>query len=78
MVKFSLLAVFILMPLGSVAAQQAPDAGQQIQQIPKPPIVERPAPEIKFDRPTALVQPAVAGPKVRVNALLVTGETLFS
>ena len=78
MVKFSLLAVFILMPLSSVAAQQAPDAGQQIQQIPKPPIVQIPAPEIKFDRPAAPVQPAVAGPKVRVNALQVSGETLFS
>ena len=33
MVKFSLLAVFILMPLSSVAAQQAPDAGQQIQRL---------------------------------------------
>lgn len=78
MLKSSIIAVAMLTGAESAYAQQVPDAGQQIQQIPQPPIVERPAPDILIGRPAAPIEEAVAGPKVRVNALQVTGETLFS
>jgi hemolysin activation/secretion protein len=78
MLKPSLIAVALLVPVHAVAAQQVPDAGQQIQQIPQAPIVERPAPEIRIDREAPAVDSAPIGPRVRVNSLQVTGETLFS
>lgn len=78
MLRSGFIAVALLAGGESVLAQQVPDAGQQIQQIPQPPIVERPAPEIKVDKQAAPVEAAVTGPKIRVNSLQVTGETLFS
>lgn len=78
MLRSGFIAVALLAGGESVLAQQVPDAGQQIQQIPQPPIVERPAPEIKIDKQAAPVEAAVTGPKIRVNSLQVTGETLFS
>lgn len=78
MLKSSMIAIVMLAGAETALAQQVPDAGQQIQQIPQPPVVERPNTNVFFDKPAAPVEASVAGPKVRVNALLVTGETLFS
>lgn len=78
MLKSSLIAVVLLAGSESALAQQVPDAGQQIQQIPQPPMVESRAPEIRIDRDAAPVEAAISGPKVRVNSLQVIGETLFS
>lgn len=78
MLRSSMIAVAILAGADGAYAQQIPDAGQQLQQIPQPPIVERPAPDMLIDRPAPTVDATVAGPKVRINALQVTGETLFS
>lgn len=78
MLKLSMIAVVMLAGAEGAYAQQVPDAGQQIQQIPLPPVVERPTPDLLIDKPAAPMETAVAGPKVRVNALQVTGETLFS
>ncbi len=41
-------------------------------------MVEKPAPDMLIDRPVMPVEADIAGPKVRVNSLRVTGETLFS
>lgn len=73
-----MIAVAILAGADGAYAQQIPDAGQQLQQIPQPPIVERPAPDMLIDRPAPTVDATDAGPKARINALQVTGETLFS
>lgn len=78
MLKSSLIAIVILAGAESASAQQVPDAGQQIQQIPQPPMVEKPAPDMLIDRPVVPVEADIAGPRVRVNSLQVTGETLFS
>ncbi len=78
MLKSSLIAIVILAGAESASAQQVPDAGQQIQQIPQPPMVEKPAPDMLIDRPVVPVEAHIAGPRVRVNSLQVTGETLFS
>lgn len=78
MIKRSLIAAALLAPISSVVAQQTPDAGRQIQQIPQPPIVERPAPEVRIQRQAASPEATVGGPTVRVDTLQVTGQTLFS
>lgn len=78
MLKSSLIAIVILAGAESASAQQVPDAGQQIQQIPQPPMVEKPAPDILIDKPVIPVEADIAGPKVRVNSLRVSGGTLFS
>lgn len=78
MLKRSLIAATLLVPLHSVAAQQAPDAGQQIQQIPQPPVLERPAPDLPSAQDAPIPDSGPVGPAVRVDALQVTGETLFS
>jgi hemolysin activation/secretion protein len=78
MLKSSLIAIVILAGAESASAQQVPDAGQQIQQIPQPPMVEKPAPDMLIDKPVTPVEADIAGPKVRVNSLRVSGETLFS
>ena len=78
MIKSSMIAVVLFAGAEGALAQQAPDAGQQIQQIPQPPVVKRPSSDILFDTPTTRDEVAVAGPKVRVNAIEVTGATLFS
>ncbi|MCO4092251.1 MAG: hypothetical protein HEQ34_09905 [Sphingorhabdus sp.] len=54
MLKSSVFAIAFFTSAGGAYAQQVPDAGQQIQQIYQPPIVERPAPDILIDRPAVL------------------------
>lgn len=78
MLKSSMFAIAVFASAEGASAQQVPDAGQQIQQITQPLIVERPAPDILIDKPVVPLDPSVAGPKVRVNAVNVTGETVFS
>lgn len=78
MLKPSLFAVALLVPVHAVGAQQLPDAGQQIQQIPPPPLLESPAPEISLEREAPAVESDPIGPRVRVDSLQVTGQTLFS
>lgn len=61
----------------ALAQQQVPDAGRQIRQIPPPPQVQKPAPDISIERGGASADLADAGITVRVDALRVTGQTLF-
>ena len=76
--KLGLIAIVSLTGAESAFAQQLPDAGQQIQQIPQPPLVERPASDKLIDTPKAPVESVEVGPKIRVTALEITGGTLFS
>jgi len=52
-------------------------AGGQLQQIPPPPAPERSIPEIRTDRGGGERDAGPPGPKVLVQSLHVTGETLF-
>lgn len=78
MLKSSVFAISVFASAGGAYAQQVPDVGQQIQQIAQPLIVERPAPDILINKPAVPQTPSVTGPKVRINAVDVTGETVFS
>jgi len=63
---------------GAASAQQLPSAGGQLRQLPPPPPLSRPAiPDTRIERPPALVVDPAIGPSFTVNALRVTGTTVF-
>lgn len=78
MLKSSLIAAALLAASQSAHAQQPPGAGAQLQQIPPPAIPQQPAPDIRIERPEATSDAAAEGARFRVNALRVTGATLYS
>jgi hemolysin activation/secretion protein len=59
-------------------AQQVPNAGTQLQQIPPALTPERIEPDIKIERSTAAAEPDAGGATVEVTALRVTGNSLFT
>jgi hemolysin activation/secretion protein len=68
-----------LLATGQAAfAQQAPNAGTQLQQIPPAPIPEKAEPVIRIKRSTSLSEPAAGGATVRVSSLRVTGNSVFT
>lgn len=78
MIKSSIATVVLLTASHGALAQQRPDAGRQIQQIPPAPALQKPAPDIRVERREATPDPGEAGVAVRVNSLRLTGQTLFS
>ncbi len=78
MMAKSFILVALLSTSHAALAQQRPDAGQQIQQIPQLPEIQPRAPDIQVTRPVEAARPDRSGAKVRVDALRVTGQTLFS
>lgn len=76
MSKYALLAAVLATLSQAVSAQV--DAGSQIRQLPPPP--EQPAVAPDFNTEPKAIEPDTApqGPAVEVNALRVTGQTLFS
>jgi hemolysin activation/secretion protein len=59
-------------------AQQVPDAGTQLQQIPRTPAPPRSAPDLQLAPRATPAESDPAGAKIVVAALHVTGATLFS
>ena len=79
MFKPSLATIALLAVSQTALAQQAPPgAGGQLQQIPPPPTPDKPAPDIRLERPQPMRQPEVAGPAIRVNTLHVRGNSSFT
>ncbi len=78
MFKPILLTVLLLIAGQSALAQQPPVAGGQFQQIPPPPTRERSIPELRIERPDAPLTADTGGATILVNALHVSGATLFS
>jgi hemolysin activation/secretion protein len=79
MFKPSLATIALLAASQTALAQQAPPgAGGQLQQIPPPPALDKPAPDIRFERPETVRQPEAAGPAIRVNSLHVSGNISFT
>lgn len=77
MLRFGLIAAALLATGQSAYAQQAPILGGQLQQIPPATLPPRSTPDIRIDRPEAPVDAEAEGARIRVNALRVTGATLF-
>lgn len=60
------------------AHAQVPPVGGQLQQIPPAAVPQRPAPDIRIERPEAPADAEAEGRRIRVDALRVTGATLFT
>ena len=58
-------------------AQSPPTGGGQLQQIPPAPVPQRADPEIRIERGGAPAVPVTDQVRFRVNALRVTGQTLY-
>jgi hemolysin activation/secretion protein len=78
MFRSILLAAVLLAVSPNAFAQQPPGAGGQFQQIPPPPPRERLIPELRIERPDAPMSVEPGGATVPVNALQITGVTVFT
>ena len=72
------LAFAILATTQAAHAQTVPNAGTQLQQLPQAPATEKTAPDLNFNRVAPAVDASEPGASIRVAALHVTGETVFS
>ncbi|HZV85050.1 MAG TPA: ShlB/FhaC/HecB family hemolysin secretion/activation protein [Brevundimonas sp.] len=77
MFRSSLIAAALLATGQSAHAQQLPPGGQ-LQQIPPVATPPRPPADIRIPRPAPPVDAASEGARIRVEALRVTGATLFT
>jgi hemolysin activation/secretion protein len=74
--KAFLAAMLLVCSTGAVA--QSTTAGGQIQQIPPAPVLPKSNPDLQFERRAPSVQPSEAGASMKVNALHITGQSLFT
>lgn len=77
MLRSSLIVAALIATGQSAYAQQPPAAGQ-LQQIPPTAVHRSPAPDIRIERPDPSVEAVAEGASLRVDALRVTGATLFA
>lgn len=77
MIKAKVLPFVALVFSQSLLAQQPPNAGSQLQQIPPSPISQRQAPAIRIV-PSADAQATGESAKITVQSLTVTGVTIYS
>lgn len=71
------LAALLASTSHSAFAQQPVGAGGQLQQIPPAPVPDRTIPEIRIERSQTRADLPDTGERIVVNALQITGETLF-
>ena len=77
MFKSSVFTIAALTASQGAFAQQLPDAGRQIRELPALPELPKPAPDIRIEQRGAAVEES-AGASIRVDTLRLTGQTLFS
>lgn len=77
MLRSSFVTLALLTSGGVAIAQQPVDAGAQLQQIPPAPTPPKAEPDIDIAPRTVTPEVEAVGPKVRVDTLHVTGQTLF-
>ncbi len=78
MLKTKPLIIALLLASPGVFAQQQPDAGSQLQQIPPPPLPEREEPKVEVPAPSEPAIADAAGEKIIVKRLSVTGARYYS
>ena len=76
--KRSLLFAALVSTSAGAFAQQRPDAGQQMLQIPQPLALQLQAVDLDVRQPTAAAPAGDGGARVQVDALRVTGQTRFT
>lgn len=72
------LAVALLAASQSAFAQQPPNAGEQLRQIPPPVMNDKSSPDIRVERQATPDRTETGGATVRVKRVRVTGNTRFS
>jgi hemolysin activation/secretion protein len=72
------LVMAALLASGQSAWAQQPPVGGQLQQIPPAAAPPRAAPDIRIDRSEAPVDAEAEGRRIRVDAIRITGATLFA
>ncbi|WP_151442427.1 ShlB/FhaC/HecB family hemolysin secretion/activation protein [Halomonas lysinitropha] len=77
-ISFALLALSPGIVAAQVAGGALPSAGGQLQQIPPSPTVEKTAPEINVQQPQAPVMDASSSARIEVNALSLSGQSLYT
>lgn len=77
MFKPKYLAFAMLATSQAALAQTVPNAGNQLQQLPPPPVAEKSAPDLDFEPVTPVVDTSDSGASVLVTAFRVTGQTAF-
>ncbi|UUL83547.1 ShlB/FhaC/HecB family hemolysin secretion/activation protein [Sphingomonas qomolangmaensis] len=65
------------MTCSTAAIAQSIGAGQQLQQIPPAPLIPKATPDIDLQPRVPAPQPEVSGEAIRIDALRITGATLF-
>jgi hemolysin activation/secretion protein len=78
MFKPSHVAFALIATTQAAHAQQLPSAGTQLQQLPQAPVIPQLQPELELGQRPAPADIAEAGPSIRVTALEITGQTVFS
>lgn len=78
MLKNKLLPLALLALSQSVLAQQLPNAGSQMQQIPPTPVPQKAPPEIRIERGIAPATATADETKILVRSLRVTGAKAFT
>jgi len=73
-----LLPLALLALSSSVFAQQIPNAGSQLQQIPPTPTPEQPALKLNVEPRSGIASPAADTAKITVNRLSITGASVYS
>lgn len=74
----SSLVLAALLATGQNAYAQQPPVGGQLQQIPPAAVPRQRGPDIRIERSEPSVDAAAEGARIRVDALRVTGATLFT
>lgn len=74
----SSLVLAALLASGQNAYAQQPPVGGQLQQIPPAAVPRQRGPDIRIERSEPSVDAAAEGARIRVDALRVTGATLFT
>ena len=72
------LAIALLAASQSAFAQQPPNAGEQLRQIPPPVMNDKASPDIRVERQATPDRTETGGATVRVKRVKVTGNTRFS
>ena len=72
------LAIALLAASQSAFAQQPPNAGEQLRQIPPPVMNDKASPDIRVERQATPDRTDTGGATVRVKRVRVTGNTRFS
>lgn len=72
------MVLILLTFAAAISAQELPNGGAQLRQIPSSPSLEPLAPNVLLERPSVDTKPDTSLSKIQVNSLHITGQQLYS